>query len=413
LSAADDATSSSSASSSAAASSAPAGTQPPAKEEKPELAPLSEEGQKLAEELKSQLAEGTEGRAMLNAIVDGAQMGPTDGWFSVAKAQTRYPWEDVAARYDLDKDGSISPEEFTGGELNFQRLDRNHSGSIDEKDLDWSGHALARSPVSALFSRGDADGNGLLSADEYMMVFQQMDQDGTGELCLDDLKDAFSPPQRPMSAADMAGGPTRDVLLKGLARQEIGAWNAGPAVGGTAPDFTLRTLNGSTDIRLSDQYRTKPLVLLFGNFTCGPFRSHSGNVTRVFHRYHDKANFLMVYVREAHPTDGWRMESNDQKGVEIEQPQNDEARQEVAQQCSELLKAPWTMVVDRVDDEVGKAYSGMPSRLYVIDQQGKVAYKSGRGPFGFKPAEMEQSLIWLLSERDATTESGTAETAAK
>ena len=47
-------------------------------------------------------------------------------------------------------------------------------------------------------------------------------------------------------------------------------------------------------------------------------------------------------------------------------------------------------------DPAGTAYSGMPARLYVIDAQGKVAYKSGRGPFGFKPGEMEQSLVMTL-----------------
>jgi hypothetical protein len=54
------------------------------------------------------------------------------------------------------------------------------------------------------------------------------------------------------------------------------------------------------------------------------------------------------------------------------------------------------LLVDEIDDRVGHAYSGMPSRLYVIDTEGKVAYKSGRGPFGFKPAEMEQALVLLL-----------------
>jgi hypothetical protein len=54
------------------------------------------------------------------------------------------------------------------------------------------------------------------------------------------------------------------------------------------------------------------------------------------------------------------------------------------------------LLVDRVDDAVCNAYSGFPDRLYIIDQQGRVAYKSGRGPFGFKPTEMEQALLMLL-----------------
>ena len=42
--------------------------------------------------------------------------------------------------------------------------------------------------------------------------------------------------------------------------------------------------------------------------------------------------------------------------------------------------------------------SGMPSRLYLLDHRGRVAYKSGRGPFGFKPAELEHSLVLLLQD---------------
>ena len=62
-------------------------------------------------------------------------------------------------------------------------------------------------------------------------------------------------------------------------------------------------------------------------------------------------------------------------------------------------------LVDTVDDAVGGIYSGMPSRMYVLDSAGKVAYKSGRGPFGFKPSEMEQSLIWALTEGASTIQS--------
>ena len=54
------------------------------------------------------------------------------------------------------------------------------------------------------------------------------------------------------------------------------------------------------------------------------------------------------------------------------------------------------LVVDGMDDRVGHAYSGMPDRLYVIDPDGRVAYKGGRGPFGFKVGEMEQALVMLL-----------------
>jgi hypothetical protein len=112
----------------------------------------------------------------------------------------------------------------------------------------------------------------------------------------------------------------------------------------------------------------------------------------------------MVYVREAHPSDGWRMEVNDRLGVTVPQPRTYDERAGVAQTCSKALGLGFPMVVDTIDDSVNKRYSGIPSRLYLIDGEGKIAYKSGRGPFGFKPSELEHSLLLLLQhERAAAT----------
>jgi hypothetical protein len=58
------------------------------------------------------------------------------------------------------------------------------------------------------------------------------------------------------------------------------------------------------------------------------------------------------------------------------------------------------LLMDEMDDRAGYAYSAVPDRLYVIDRNGQVAYKSGRGPFGFKPGELEQSLIMLLLDQN-------------
>ena len=110
----------------------------------------------------------------------------------------------------------------------------------------------------------------------------------------------------------------------------------------------------------------------------------------------------MVYVREAHPTDGWRMESNDRVAVATPQPRSYSERVQVARLCGRTLGLGFPMLVDTIDDAVGARYSGMPGRLYLIDREGKVAYKSGRGPFLFKPAELEQSLVLLLQEQGMT-----------
>jgi hypothetical protein len=38
--------------------------------------------------------------------------------------------------------------------------------------------------------------------------------------------------------------------------------------------------------------------------------------------------------------------------------------------------------------------------MYVIDAKGRVAYKSGRGPFGFRAGEVEQALAMALLEAE-------------
>ena len=37
-------------------------------------------------------------------------------------------------------------------------------------------------------------------------------------------------------------------------------------------------------------------------------------------------------------------------------------------------------------------YTAWPERLYLIDANGRVAYKSKPGPFGFKPDELQAAL---------------------
>jgi alkylhydroperoxidase family enzyme len=129
----------------------------------------------------------------------------------------------------------------------------------------------------------------------------------------------------------------------------------------------------------------------------------------MYQRYKNQATFLAVYVREAHPTDGWREPGNDKAGISFAQPRTSEERQKVAQQCCATLEITMPLLVDTLDDRVGHAYSGMPDRLYVIDRAGKVAYQGGRGPYGFKTGEMEQSLILVLLE-DAQRAKAAAQT---
>jgi alkylhydroperoxidase family enzyme len=119
----------------------------------------------------------------------------------------------------------------------------------------------------------------------------------------------------------------------------------------------------------------------------------------LYKRLGDRVQFLAVYVREAHPTDGWRIPGNDRVGVSFLQPKTKSDRESVAAKCCSTLQFKMPLVIDAMDDPVGHLYSGMPDRLYIIDRDGRIAYKGGRGPFGFKSGEMEQSLLMLLMDQ--------------
>ncbi|MFO0929582.1 MAG: deiodinase-like protein [Gemmataceae bacterium] len=118
-------------------------------------------------------------------------------------------------------------------------------------------------------------------------------------------------------------------------------------------------------------------------------------------RYRDHAAFRAVYVREAHPDDGWSAL------LDVLQPHTLSDRAAVADRCFKAMTYSMPLLVDEINDPAGSAYSGMPDRLYVIDRHGKVAYRSGRGPFGFKPAEMEQALVLALLEQHLASPTAT------
>lgn len=71
--------------------------------------------------------------------------------------------------------------------------------------------------------------------------------------------------------------------------------------------------------------------------------------------------FFVVYIREAHPTDEWQVESNESEGVLFEQPTNLDARSEIAQVCSLKLELSIpTLVDDMEDSDQGRGQPGRP-----------------------------------------------------
>lgn len=115
----------------------------------------------------------------------------------------------------------------------------------------------------------------------------------------------------------------------------------------------------------------------------------------MYQEYHNRAGFLFVYIQEAHPSDGWQMPENTKEGV-VFAPKSYTERRDVAKQCCASLRLTFPTVVDTAENTVDDLYAAWPERLFVLDADNRIVYAGKQGPWGFKPAEAEQTLRRLV-----------------
>ena len=113
--------------------------------------------------------------------------------------------------------------------------------------------------------------------------------------------------------------------------------------------------------------------------------------------YAGRADFRVIYVREAHPDDGWQVPQNRRSGVVFAAPKTLGEREKIAKACEVGLALKMPILLDGMDDAVEKAYAAWPDRIYIVGSDGKIAYKGEPGPRGFRPADAEAALKRLLN----------------
>ena len=73
-----------------------------------------------------------------------------------------------------------------------------------------------------------------------------------------------------------------------------------------APNPPLFSADGQSRSHLLDFAReSRPLVVNFGSCTCPVFMERLREFNDVMTEFSDIADFLVIYISEAHPTDGW------------------------------------------------------------------------------------------------------------
>ncbi len=163
---------------------------------------------------------------------------------------------------------------------------------------------------------------------------------------------------------------TVPTLLGSLLMAAAGWAHAAATVGATAPDFTLKTLNGP-NMRLQEQ-RGKVLLVNFWATWCGPCRKEMPHLNRISDKYKSAGLVLL--------------------GVNIDEDVRNAA------DVASKLKVSFPVLLD-TDKSVSKLYdlNSMPSTM-VIDRSGKVRYLHRGYQDGYEES-YDQQIRELLKER--------------
>lgn len=134
----------------------------------------------------------------------------------------------------------------------------------------------------------------------------------------------------------------------------------GPRAGDKMRDFKLATLDGKT-VKLSD-YKGKWLVLETASLTCPMFVKNVNPIKKLIAKY-PEVEFLVVYVREAHP--GSRVGPHKTMADKIL----------TAKRTKDEYGEARDVLVDNLKGDMHKAYGSFPNMVYVVDPDGTVVYR--------------------------------------
>jgi hypothetical protein len=117
----------------------------------------------------------------------------------------------------------------------------------------------------------------------------------------------------------------------------------------------------------------------------------------MYRTFRDRAGFAFVYIAEAHSVDGWQMSSNEEEGVLLLQHTTLEERFAAAREGVERMGLTLPVLVDGMDNTVSEAFAAWPERLFVVDDDGLIAFHGGPGPFEFEPDAAAAALAQILA----------------
>ena len=133
--------------------------------------------------------------------------------------------------------------------------------------------------------------------------------------------------------------------------------------GDSFPSFELVTTNGDRLVN-HDVFGDKPVLVIFGSMTCPMTASAAPSVQKLYEEFGDRVEFLMLYVREAHP------------GENFGQSETLQEKLENARALQKFYDIEWTVAADNIAGDLHRVLDPKPNSAYLVDSDGTIVFRS-------------------------------------
>jgi hypothetical protein len=135
------------------------------------------------------------------------------------------------------------------------------------------------------------------------------------------------------------------------------------APGDAFPEFEMMTTD-NTRLVNDEVFGEKPVIFIFGSMTCPMTASAAPSLQKLYDEFGDRAHFIMLYVREAHP------------GEHFTQSESIEGKLDHARALKDFYDIQWTVAADNVDGDLHRALDPKPNSAFLMDKDGTILFRS-------------------------------------
>ena len=151
---------------------------------------------------------------------------------------------------------------------------------------------------------------------------------------------------------------------------------------------------------LSSLWAERPALLVTGSMTCPPSRRLNPVTSKLAEEFGDRLNVAVLYIIDAHPSGDlcpytgtdWVTTTNQEEGVLIRQPRDQEERNSRAGEYRTTLELSVPVLVDNMRNEAWAALGKSPHTAVLVNTSGQgLEYQTW-----FHPDELKARLVQLV-----------------